>query len=770
MTKQKPTYPQLKKIYPDKPEACLRCKLFLDCSKEEHQHLEPLAYALTEGNTTAIIFLVDNMRHMKYGGEEQYWDDIIEPWVKRMETAGVDFAGTDIWIAPLVACYAGEKTPRVQDGTLEKKIIDSCDPFTYPLITAIKDKYESVAFAGIGNDYRGSRYANETIEVPYLQPPPEDDWQEKRQVNYSYRIVNDAQQTVKRIPPHVPLSRIAQDCIKHKTIGLDFEWSPTTGKLHTLAIATPESTWSGAATGQAWSLLKDLVANPNITITGHDLARAEVYKMLEAGIRDFKCNFRCGLIRHWELRNEESKRGKLKDILLYDTDIEKYWGAEEVFNKEQYMKLMETPSKLVTEICRGDAFGSLYYDQILDEDFSIKREGEPYSAMDALTARGGEYWDMRMILPTAYMMYKGIGLDMQKVEQYERDLTFALPRMKQECIEIHGCNPALHVEVGQTIAKYTGSTPYNTGVDVLSELRDASHDDKLIDLIDRVLDYRKSEKMYGTFIKQFKNNLDSDGRIRSYLKVGNTVTGRGSSSQPGLEQIPKHMRDIICSTYFGKEGRLWEYDRSQSEYRCVAYLSELQTLLDAYMRNEDLHTFTANFFEIERKYAKNINFAGIFDATVEKLVSMLVKYGKDKTQATERSKQLVKTLAPLKKYQKQIIKEAYDRGYIEMPHGRRSYRLRKQQIVNTPVQSISAYFNKRTVCEFFYPMWEQGLESYVWLEYHDASHLNVHPDEHQAVKEIAANVYTTLPDILDKGINLPFPLDHEDHGYWWKKT
>ena len=127
-------------------------------------------------------------------------------------------------------------------------------------------------------------------------------------------------------------------------------------------------------------------------------------------------------------------------------------------------------------------------------------------------------------------------------------------------------------------------------------------------------------------------------------------------------------------------------------------------------------------------------------------------------------------LHTLKKYQKRIIEEAYELGYIEMPHGRRSYRLRKQQIVNTPVQSMSAYFNKQTVCEFFYPMWQQGLESYVWLEFHDASHLNVHPDEHEAVQAIAKQVYTTLPDILNKGIHLPFPLDFEDHGFYWKNT
>jgi len=748
------------------PEACLRCKLFLEVP-EDKQRVRPIQLWGMDGNTNAVIILVDTMHHLFYGKSDQYWRDTLDDWWTDMKEKNLmSSMDVDVWIAPLVAC-ASQHLPKNDDGTLKQGIIDACSPISEGFIDWFDTLgYLNVSYMALDKNYKKTKYAERTMEVPYI-PIPKDDWQRNRRLKHSYRVSNTARGTLAKVPPHVSLQQLALNIEKEKVVGLDFEWAPSTGKLHTVAFATKDSTWSGSTDGAAWTLLKDLLKRPDITFVGHDLPRAEVQKILETGIRDIQCKWRDGLIRHWELRNEETNRAKLKDIVIYDTDLELYWEHQEVHDKEKYKELMERPGELVTAICRGDAYASLYYDQILDEDFSIKKEGQPYSAMDALRRGGGEFWDMEMILPTAYMMYKGIGIDMEKVEQYEKQLTSDIPRLKEECERQHRVDPGKAWEVKERLTEYLGRPPYDTREERLKEIAQTSDSAAVGDLIERVLTFGKYQKIYGTGIKQFKDQLSKDGRLHSYLKIGNAVTGRGSSSQPGIESLPKNMRDMICSTYFGEGGQLWTYDRSQSEYRCVAYLSELQTLLDAYGRNEDLHTFTANFFEIERKYAKNINFAGIFDATLEKLVSMLVKYGVDKKVATERSKKLLDTLAPLKKWQRHIVNEAYKLGYIEAPNGRRSYRLRKQQIVNTPIQGWSAYLNKRTVVEFFQGMWERNLESYVWLEFHDGSELNVHPDEHEAVKEVASTVYQRLPDILNRGIDLPFPLDLDVHGYNW---
>jgi DNA polymerase-1 len=397
----------------------------------------------------------------------------------------------------------------------------------------------------------------------------------------------------------------------------------------------------------------------------------------------------------------------------------------------------------------------MYYDMVLDEDFPEQVEA---------LKQGAEYWDHRMILPTAVMMWKGICVDEENVRKREKEIMKDLPRLKKHLQEEHGVDPNAPASVLTKLVEY-GENIHNTREEILKEVKQTTSSAASDDLITTLLEYRNLNTVLTRYIQGLPSLLSADGRVHSYLQIAKAVTGRGASSNPNLENIPKHVRDIICSD----KGELWTYDRSQSEYRCVAYLSQIESIIRDYMAGKDLHTFTAEFFGIPRKDAKNINFAGIFDATLEKLMYMLIKCGMEQGKAKELAQKFIQTLDPVKRWQRAFVSQAYRQGYVETPTGRRSYRLRKQQIVNTPIQGWSADLNKRTVCEFFDEIWSRRLESYVWLEFHDGTELNVMPGEEHEIEDIASCVFQVLPDIYDRGIHLPFPLEKEVHGKHWHR-
>lgn len=752
MITREPTYHQLKKQFPDKPEACLRCKLFTHCA-EKNYNLGPV---LVEGGNGRSVMIVEDTPPAVSVDLRKHYASLLKEI--RPET----WESVSIVVAWAVSCVFPQSKQN-KDGQIPKKYIDACESFFHhaliyyePEVIVTTGPAAKIAVNNLaGTDEIGEA---EVIDVPYFHP--EDDWQREKRDKRLIRVQNTFRRELVSVPDS-DLEQVLRQAKDTGKIASDFEWAPSTGKLHTASFASKDFAWAGPITDSVWRTIKEVYGDPNMTVIGHDLARAEVVKLLESGVREINCKFRDGLIRTWELRGEDTKKAALKDIIWEDLDLEKYWedgldGDSKDERKEKYKQLMESPSRLVSKICRGDSFASMYYDIVLDMDFPEQ--------VKALQDGGAEYWDHQMILPTAVMMWKGICVDEERVSKREKEIMKDLPRLKAKLKDEHGVDPNSPATILARLRGY-GENVYNTREEVLKELQQTTSNAATDDLIETLLAYRNLNTVLTRYIQGLPSLLEADGRVRSYLQIAKAVTGRGASSNPNLENIPKHVRDIICSD----RGELWTYDRSQSEYRCVAYLSEIETIIRDYMAGKDLHTFTAEFFDIPRKDAKNINFAGIFDATLEKLVYMLIKCGMEQDIARAKAAKFIETLLPVKKWQRQFVSQAYRQGYVETPTGRRSYRLRKQQIVNTPIQGWSADLNKRTVCEFFSEIWSRKLESYIWLEFHDGTELNVMPGEEHEIEDIASNVFSVLPDIYNKGIELPFPLDKEVHGKHWKR-
>jgi len=741
-----PSYHQLKKEHPDKPEACHRCKLFTYCTPEHYKN--GVFHLVRRLDARSAIVIMEDSPEPVQGDKVQFYKNRYKDIVPYFDLS-------DVFVFFTVRCIF-PSIKRGKEGDIPKKYIDACGVLVDQELARLASDYNNIVIiqASAASKQRHFLHGSEVV-VPYIQPI--DSWQQERRDKALCRVKNTAERTLVSVPDSSFTSTL-----KHAydigRIGLDFEWSVSTGKLHTVGIATNKYAWAGDINSTGiWQEVKRLFASNDMTIIGHDLARAEVYKMLEMGVREINCKFSCGLIRSFELRKDETAQLKLKDIVWNDTDMEKYWGDEDVKNKLDYKDLMDTYSEVGKNICRGDAFASFYYDDILTGDYAERHS--------RLVERGGYDLDMSMVLPVANMMYRGISVDMERVEAHAIRLMNEIPRIKKYVKEEHGIDPGKPLQVQDKLRLY-GARLHTTKEETLKELQQTTASPAVDDLITNVLLYRNLTKIDSTFVKGIEKNL-VDGKIHAYLKIASAVTGRGSASFPNIEQFPYDTRDMFCSS-FGGDGQLETRDRSQSEYRCVAYMSRVPALLAAYMNDEDLHAFTAKHFGIPRKSAKNINFAGIFDATADKLLYMLVKEGLTKETVTPLVDSFLDILAPVKRWQKNVINEAYNQGFVETPTGRRSYRLRKQQIVNTPIQGWSADLNKRTIIEFFREMWSQKLESYIWLEFHDGTEMDVLKEESPIIDEIAKGVFNVLPDINDIGVHLPFPLDKTVHGYRWK--
>ena len=121
----------------------------------------------------------------------------------------------------------------------------------------------------------------------------------------------------------------------------------------------------------------------------------------------------------------------------------------------------------------------------------------------------------------------------------------------------------------------------------------------------------------------------------------------------------------------------------------------------------------------------------------------------------------------IKQWQQRLIDKALSVGYIQSPTGRRGYRLRPTNIVNFPFQSWSSDLNKQTLLFFFDRMLQEGLSSHIWCEFYDGTEIDIVKEELPIIQQIASECYNVIPDILNRNLTIPFPLDEKLHGRYW---
>ncbi len=308
---------------------------------------------------------------------------------------------------------------------------------------------------------------------------------------------------------------------------------------------------------------------------------------------------------------------------------------------------------------------------------------------------------------------------------------------------------------------------YSTGAAILEELRGAHP------VIDLIIEYRQLSKLKSTYVDTLPGLVnEKTGRLHTSFNQTRTATGRLSSSDPNLQNIPARgeLAKEIRRAFIAPEGtRLLAGDYSQIDLRVLAHLSQDKNLLAAFKEDKDIHAATAaQVFGVPpsqvtpemRRAAKTINFGVIYGMS---------EYGLE--QATEFSREeaaqfiaaYFEKYPGVKRYLEETKEKARKLGYVETILGRRRYlpeinsknrQVREAAVrmaINMPVQGTSADIIKLAMIELDRKMEELSLESKMLLQVHDELIFEVPQDEQDEMQKL-------VPQLMSKAMELSVPL------------
>ena len=325
----------------------------------------------------------------------------------------------------------------------------------------------------------------------------------------------------------------------------------------------------------------------------------------------------------------------------------------------------------------------------------------------------------------------------------------------------------LFEKLGLPAAKKTKSGGYSTNAEILERLR-AEHP-----IVEDILEYRKVAKLKGTYVEGFIKVADSNGSVHSSFNQTGTVTGRLSSSEPNLQNIPirttlgRELRKFFIPK--NDEYRLIDADYSQIELRVLAAISGDKTMIDAFTSGVDIHTSTAaNVFGVNsefvtdemRKRAKAINFGIVYGMGEFSLAEDL---GISRAQAKKYIESYLSNYPSVCEYLENIVAEAYDRGYVSTLFGRRRYipelagqnknlkHFGERVAKNSPIQGTAADIIKIAMISTREKLKESGIDARLILQVHDELILEAHESCAQKAAEI-------LESCMENAIELNVPL------------
>jgi DNA polymerase I len=336
-------------------------------------------------------------------------------------------------------------------------------------------------------------------------------------------------------------------------------------------------------------------------------------------------------------------------------------------------------------------------------------------------------------------------LDLLENEIYElASITFNINSPKQ-------LSEILFEKLGLPVLKKT-KTGYSTNADVLEKLA-PQHD-----IIGKILLYRQVAKLYSTYIEGLIKEIRSDGKIHSRFNQTIAATGRLSSTEPNLQNIPirleegRQIRQVFVPS---EEGwYILAADYSQVELRILAHLSEDPILQKSFQDDRDIHTQTAmDVFDVGetevsssmRGKAKAVNFGIVYGISAFGLSQNLNISQKEAKEFIDR---YFMTYPRVRHFMEQVISDARSAGYVTTLLNRRRYlpdinasqfnarSFAERTAMNTPIQGSAADIIKNAMVELSRLMEEQGLQSRMLLQVHDELIFEVPPHELDQMKAL----------------------------------
>lgn len=390
----------------------------------------------------------------------------------------------------------------------------------------------------------------------------------------------------------------------------------------------------------------------------------------------------------------------------------------------------------------------------------------------------------------AEMEYTGVSIDVKYLKEFSQNLELKLNQLEENIFQISNCEFNINSpqQVGkilfetlkiETKKKHKGK--YSTNADVLEELAQKHEIAKLL------LSYRKFKKLKSTYTDALPALIDKDGRIHTTYNQTNTATGRLSSSNPNLQNIPVRTEEgSKMRAAFVPEDRknavILSADYSQIELRILAHITEDKHLIDAFKNGVDVHTMTASkIFEIPmdevshtmRSKAKAVNFGIIYGQSKFGLAKAV---GISTQEAGDFIEKYFATYPKIKAYMEAEIKQAELHGYVETVFGRKRYlkeiespsamirEFAKRAAINQPIQGTSADLIKIAMIDFSKKLKENHLKSKLIIQVHDELVVETLKSELEQVKKLIKDAME-----LNQPLRVPLVVDINT-GETWKES
>lgn len=394
--------------------------------------------------------------------------------------------------------------------------------------------------------------------------------------------------------------------------------------------------------------------------------------------------------------------------------------------------------------------------------------------------------EMPLAKVLANMEIQGIRVNKKILEEMGEEIKIKLELITKDIYNYAGC------EFNINSSKQLGEILFDklklphAKKNKIGYVTDADTLKKLIDfpIVNKILEYRALAKLYSTYIEGIISTIREDNKIHTIYTQTLTRTGRLSSIEPNLQNIPmrsEYGRLIRKAFLPENDSVILSADYSQIELRVFAHLSGVKDLIEAFKNNEDIHTKTAmDIFKVPslgvtknmRRQAKAVNFGILYGISSYGLSEDL---GIPVKEAKEFINKYFETYPGVKDYMNKEIADATKDGYVKTIMNRKriieelnssNYNVRsmgERMALNTPIQGSASDILKKAMVEIYDVFEKNNMKSKMLLQVHDELIFNVYNDEIDRVKKIVHDIMTNVFEL-----SVPLEVDIETGNNWYE--
>ena len=512
--------------------------------------------------------------------------------------------------------------------------------------------------------------------------------------------------------------------------------------------------------------LKNVFENENIKKTGIELTKTYILlKQEDIEIKGIENDIAIGAYILNPANNKFILNNLAQEYL--NIDLEEYLGAQE---EQKQLNLFDETSE--NEENNNDKKTYSIYAYIINKlKNKILEELEKINALELY-----KNIDIPTIEVLSSMQWNGMYLDENELNEFGKELKSQIEKLTKQIHEMAGeefninstkqLGEILFEKMKLPVVKKTKSG-YSTDVDVLEKLK------KEDPIIEKILEYRQLVKLNSTYVEGLKPYINpKTKRIHSFFHQTITATGRISSTEPNLQNIPTRFElgKRVRKAFKPEEGKVYiDADYSQIELRVLAHISKDAHMINAFKNNEDIHkqaaskVFKTPIEEVtkeQRSDAKAVNFGIVYGISDFGLGEQL---GISRKKAKKYIEDYLNEYPGIKKFMEDIIEKAKEQGYVETLFNRRRYIPELQSknymvrqfgtrvAMNTPIQGTAADIMKIAMLKVNKELQKRELKSKIILQVHDEMMIEALENEKEEVKEI-------LKTSMENAIKLDVPL------------